>query len=148
MLPISSENGKLLFALCSKCTLAASVEACTCDNIDRSWIGTYHTTELSLALKRGYQIVRVYEMYNWPENQRKQFNKEMGVQGIFSQYIDRFIKIKCQASGFPHDVVTDEQKDDYVQRFFEREGIRLNRAEIATNPPLRLISKLLLNSLW
>jgi hypothetical protein len=53
-----------------------------------------------------------------------------------------------QASGYPAWVKTDEDKQRYIDDYFEREGIRLDPAKIMKNPGLRSLSKLALNSFW
>ena len=67
---------------------------------------------------------------------------------MFKDYIDTFLKIKQEASGYPKDRVTEQQKQQYVNEYFEVEGIRLDRAKIEHNPGLRALAKLMLNSFW
>ena len=63
-------------------------------------------------------------------------------------YIDAWLKIKTEASGWPSDCVTEEEKRDYLRRFEETEGIRLEYAKIEKNPGLKATAKLMLNSFW
>ena len=56
--------------------------------------------------------------------------------------------MKVEASGFPKDVVTEDQKDMYIQRYYEKEGILLEKDKIAKNAGMRSIAKLMLNSFW
>ena len=58
------------------------------------------------------------------------------------------MKIKTEASGFPTDCVTDDQKETYIKLFYEKEGILLDKDKIIKNPGYRVIAKLLLNSFW
>ena len=62
--------------------------------------------------------------------------------------IDTFAKIKLEASGYPKNCVTDEQKQWYVNDIFENQGIQLDPAKISYNPGLRALAKLMLNSIW
>ena len=64
--------------------------------------------------------------------------------------------IKLEASGYPKDCVTKEQKQHYVTKeqkqhyaceYFEWEGIRLDPNKIEYNPELCALAKLMLNSL-
>ena len=57
-------------------------------------------------------------------------------------------KTKQEASGYPPDCVTDEQKQRYVEGYERHEGIQLNPEKIEYNPGLRYLAKLVLNSLW
>ena len=53
-----------------------------------------------------------------------------------------------EASGYPKDCVTDEQKQWYVNDILENQGIQLDSAKINYNPGLRALAKLMLNSIW
>ena len=65
---------------------------------------------------------------------------------LFKEYIDKFAKIKLEASGYPKNSVTDEQKQACVDDILENQGIQLNHAKIVYNPGLRALAKLMLNS--
>ena len=60
-------------------------------------------------------------------------------------YINTFLTIKAEASGYPDNVKTDEDKKNYIQQFEEKEGIALDE-KIKFNPGLRSLAKLALNS--
>ena len=63
-------------------------------------------------------------------------------------YVNMYLKIKQEANGYPKHCVTDEQKQRYIDEYYEHEGIRLDPNKIEYNPGLRLLAKLALNSLW
>ena len=44
--------------------------------------------------------------------------------------------------------MTDEQKQAYIEEYYEHEGIRLDPEKIEYNPGLCSLAKLMLNSLW
>ena len=67
-------------------------------------------------------------------------------EGLFREYIDLFYKIKTESSGYPQGVVTEAEKDDYIRRFEEREGIQLEKEKIKKNEGLRALAKYMLNS--
>jgi hypothetical protein len=58
------------------------------------------------------------------------------------------MKYKEEASGWPDNVTSDEDKQKHVDQFFDLEGIRLNPDNIKKNPGMRSVMKLILNSLW
>ena len=60
----------------------------------RMFWGTFVTKELRLALLKGYRIVDVSEVWSWKEEKR---SKE-----LFKRYINTFLKLKTEASGWPH----------------------------------------------
>ena len=69
------------------------------------WLGTYHTEEIQLALSKGYVVTRCFELYNWPADRQKCYNRQTGEHGVFSEFVDMFVKMKQMASGWPTDVV-------------------------------------------
>ena len=67
---------------------------------------------------------------------------------LFKDYVNTFLKIKQEANGYPKHCVTDEQKQCYIDEYYEHEGIRLDPNKIEYNPGLRALAKFALNSLW
>ncbi|KAL3100301.1 hypothetical protein niasHT_027706 [Heterodera trifolii] len=67
---------------------------------------------------------------------------------LFSSYVNTFVGLKVQATGWPEGCVTDEQHQAFVDDFERAEGIRLDSTKMEFNPGLRLIAKTLANSLW
>ena len=52
------------------------------------------------------------------------------------------------ASGWPSNCVTEEDKNRYIENYYEKEGILLDKNKIEKNPGLRAISKNYLNSIY
>ena len=67
---------------------------------------------------------------------------------MFSGYINTFLKLKQQSSGFPGHVKTNEEKDLYIEKYYDHGGIHLEKKLIQKNPGLRSLSKLALNSFY
>ena len=67
---------------------------------------------------------------------------------MFTDYINKFVKIKQEVSGQPKWCKTDDDKRKYIQDYYDREGIWLNTNNIKKNPGLRQLAKLMLNSFW
>jgi hypothetical protein len=93
-------------------------------------------------------VVKVIEVYHYPESQWRQYDKEDELTGMFTQYINSSLKKKQEASGWPAWVETDEQKTKYIKDYKEHEKIDLDEARIERNEGLRALSKLMLNSFW
>lgn len=89
---------------------------------------------------------KIYEA--WHFSQMSEFDKSRNQSGIFSGYIDLFIKLKTNYSGFPSWCKTQRDKELFVKNFYEKEGVVLDINKISKNPGYRSLSKLLLNSLW
>lgn len=86
----------------------------------------------------GYRIERIYEIWHFPQTS----------DTLFKAYIDTFLKKKQEASGFPPECESKEEKRSYIHDIFEREGIMLDPSQIEKNPVKRTIAKLFLNCLW
>lgn len=105
---------------------------------ERCLTGTWVSTELHKAMDMGYRIERIYEIWHFPQTS----------DTLFKPYIDTFLKIKQEASGFPPECESEEEKRSYIHDIFEREGIMLDPSQIEKNPVKRTIAKLFLNCLW
>ena len=90
----------------------------------------------------GYVILEIYEVLHWPSNE--EINGSTGRGGLFTEYINMFLCIKTQASGYPDNVCTLKQIQQYVEEYSSKEGVLL----IERNPSLRSIAKLALNSFY
>ncbi len=130
--------GKLMFPLCRTCAETTSKTACTHTDAERTITGTWCHVELLKAMEKGYEIVRLYEVWHFPEQSDE----------LFKDYVDTFLKTKQEASGYPKECVTPEQRELYVSEYLEHEGIELDPDKIAHNPGLRSLAKLMLNSFW
>ena len=142
-------NGKLLFPLCVKCAevqldqpLLNRTCKCPHNDVEREFEGTWCTPELQEAKKQGYNIVEIIEIYHFPEDQRR--------KSLFAPYIDKWYKIKTEASGWPKECNTDEKKNAILAEFKRVEGIELSAEELdkGKNDGLRQLAKLMLNSMW
>ena len=138
-------HGKLIFPLCRKCCEETIQEPCPHqDPNDRILRGTWVSEEVKEAVKWGYVIKRVYEIWQY---EMTQYNREERKGGVFAEYINTFFEQKMMSSGFPTDCVTDPEKDEYVTKLELEEGITLYRNVIKYNTGLRSVTKLCLNSL-
>ena len=68
--------------------------------------------------------------------------------GLFASFIDTFLKMKQEASGWPEWCDTEEKKQEYITAYAKNEGINLVYKAIEKNPGKRTLAKLLLNSFW
>jgi hypothetical protein len=120
VLPHKGEDGKLLFDLKSPKS------------------GTWATPEIQVALRKGYMILTVHEMWHYERSNT-----------LFKDYVLKFIQMKQEASGFPGDVAGDPDKEnDYCAQYEQRMGVPLDRSRIHKNAGKRALAKLCLNSLW
>lgn len=146
-LPIlpSRINGKLVFTLCSTC---AETKCTDCQHSDKERYldGTWVSLELQEAVKAGYKIIKIYEIWNWSNT--SQYDPITKKGGLFTDYINLFLKCKQEASDYPENVTTEEEKQEYLKNYYEHEGIELDKENISYNSGMRTVMKLLLNSFW
>ncbi|KAJ1523128.1 hypothetical protein ONE63_001021 [Megalurothrips usitatus] len=76
-----------------------------------------------------------------------QYNPKTGEDGLLSGYIRCFVAIKIQASGWPADCESKEQKAKYVD-VLKYDGITIDPTKVEKNPGLRTQGKLAANSYW
>ncbi|CAC5376469.1 unnamed protein product [Mytilus coruscus] len=143
-------NGKLKFPLCKTCAETENQDSCRCEDRDRIMMGTWCTPELNKALSKGYSIIKIYEVYHFEET--TVYDKFTGQGGLFAQYVNMFLKLKQQASGFPNECETDEQKMEYIARYAERgrnqSRFRRNKKKPGATKFGQNMSELILGKVW
>ena len=137
VLPYRTKD-KLMFPLCKSCADTLNQNPCTHSEQERAILGTWCHVELMKAIEKGYQVLKIHEVWHFPTH----------TDELFKEYVNTFLKIKQEATGYRKDCVTDEQKQAYINEYYEQEGIRLDPEKIAYNPGLHSLAKLMLNSLW
>ena len=80
-----------MFPLCRTC--AESLQQTPCEHADekRMLSGTWCSIDIDKALELGYRVVRMIEVWHFPQKSSE----------LFTGYIDTFLKIKQEASGWP-----------------------------------------------
>ena len=106
---------------------------CPHSDADRMLRGTWCTPELVKAVEKGYTLIKIHEVWHFPPEQCQ--------TGVFSNYVNTWLKIKQESAGWPNWCQTLEQKREYILRYQEREGIQLDIASIAKNPGRKAIAK-------
>lgn len=142
VLPVRS-GGKLTFPLCAACVreeqakdnMLQRTNMCHHTDQERMIRGTWCTPELVPAVEKGYQILKIHEVWHFPE--------ENQVTGLFAEYVNTWLKIKQESAGWPVDCTTPEQKAEYIRQYQEHEGILLEHVQ--KNPGRKTVAKLMLN---
>ena len=136
---------KLTFPLCMACVKAEQAKpmfqrSATChhSNEARDLVGAWCTPELEEAVKQGYLLQHIYEVWHFPPEQRK--------TGLFADYVNTWLKIKQESAGWPRGCQTEEEKAQYKRDYLAKEGIPLGN--VAKNPGRKQVAKLMLNSFW
>ena len=138
-------DDKLLFPLCARCVeeemdkpLLDRSYHCPHPDEQRALTSTWCSPELVKAVELGYQVLYIYEVWHFEET----------CEGLFADYVNTWLKIKQEASGWPKEDMSEEEKRKYIQDYYEKEGIQLEYDNIKKNPGLRTLAKLMLNSMW
>ena len=98
---------KLTFPLCGECVKAEQKKpllqrsrVCHHSREERMLVGTWCTPEIHKAIEMGYELIDIHEVWDF----------EKGEGGLFAEYVDTWLKIKTEASGWPGDCKTEEEK--------------------------------------
>ncbi|KAL3109569.1 hypothetical protein niasHT_011207 [Heterodera trifolii] len=138
LLGYRTKDGRFTFPLCAWCADRRQQRPCRHGDDKRSWVTAYTHVELNKALQLGYVVTDLFEVWDYDEWDGT----------LFSSYVNTFVGLKVQATGWPETCETDEQRQAFVEDFERTEGIRLDSTKMEFNPGLRLIAKTLANSLW
>ena len=143
VLPFRKADEKLLFPLCKTCAERKSDSKhlnsnCNHSEEEREMVGTWFSEELKLAIYKGYIIKDIYEVLHYEEK----------ADYLFQPYIQTWLKLKTEASGWPSSCTDDEKKQAFIDEFKDREGVELDPEKMEKNPGKRFIAKLMLNSFW
>ena len=99
--------GKLTFPLCAKCVedempkrMTEKTHVCKHSDEERMLTGTWCTPELLKAVEKGYRIIRIHEVWHF----------EKRVKGLFKDYVNTWLKVKQESSGYPGWADTDDKK--------------------------------------
>ena len=71
----------------------------TCAHVWTMTECTYCTPELEVAINMGYTIIQIHEVLHWKETEM--YNPVTKQGGLFTQYINTFLKLKQESSGYP-----------------------------------------------
>lgn len=97
----------------------------------------YPDVEVKEALGM-YKCTKIHAVLEWPEASTE----------IFAPYIKSFLTLKHLASGWPKADMTEEEKDVFVAKLLEEDGVELDKSQVEFNAGLRASVKIMLNCLW
>jgi hypothetical protein len=78
----------------------------------------------------------------------EQYDPKTKTGGLFTDYVNTFLKMKQEASGWTEWCQSENDNWRYIRDYHEKEGIPLDYNNIKKNPGLRTLAKLMLNSVW
>uniref|UniRef100_A0A183CKZ0 DNA-directed DNA polymerase n=1 Tax=Globodera pallida TaxID=36090 RepID=A0A183CKZ0_GLOPA len=92
------------------CFRFADEKKCAHNEEERALLGTFTSIELRKALELGYKVTHFYRAYHFEE-----FDSQ-----LFKGYVRMFLKIKVEASGWPPEVNSEEEKKAFVEMYKSR----------------------------
>ena len=100
-------------------------------------IGTWCTPEIKVALGKGYQIKKIFEVWHFPEQTNQ----------LFKKYVRKCLKIKMESSPL---VVGENCRKKSEEEFKNvvKEKLEIELGKIEHNLGMRAIAKMCSNSLW
>jgi hypothetical protein len=137
VLPLTVD-GKLVFPLCFTCAIESRAKECKHSEKERMLHGTWFSEELKLALRKGYHLIRIYQVKHFPKQSTM----------LFKAYVQTMYKLKILSSGRPKSCRSDQDLQEFIQEVYIREGIILDQNAFEDNPCMRSLAKLLLNAFW
>jgi hypothetical protein len=128
-----------VFHLCRLCaTECVQGRICNHTPTERAITGAFVSCELRLALKYGYTILETYETWHYPHTMT--YSREN--HGLLSEFVNFCLKIKQQADGWPSENMTLVEKQDYINKYMEDNGILLDENQIEKNPVKRALGNI------
>ena len=103
--------------MCKTCAETRNQNKCKHSYVQRSFIGTWTTDEVSKAIEKGYNILRIYEVWNFSKS----------TDTLFKGYIRRFMKIKLESSKYDFKIKEDE--DSFKARIKDSLEIDIEKFE-------------------
>ena len=99
---------RLIFGLCLMCCEQLREGDCNHEQVaECEFTGTRIVDELQKAVELGYRATEIYVIW---EYETTQFDPSTGEGGLFSAYVNTFLHLKQQASGWPICCIDEESR--------------------------------------
>ncbi len=100
-------------------------------------MGVWTTVDLLDAMNHGYELLEVFELWDWgyaPPN-----------SNLFANFVNSIIKMKVESGG-----CEVGKEEELAQEWFESEGIEIDTEKLkqGKNASLYFTTKITANSLW
>ena len=147
LLSYRTPDGRLVFPLCRRCSDERNqLKPCPhYDDKDRTWAEGFTHSELNKALALGNVVTEVFEVHHYEKWAHQ--NGHADEASLFAGYINAFIKMKLEASGWPEQCKTAEEKKRFLDECLQQDGIALDPVELdkGLNSALRQIAVYLIS---
>jgi len=78
---------------------------------ERCIVGTWVVDEVRKPVEMGYIVMGVFEFW---EYEVTCFDKNANTGGLFAEYVNMFLKLKQESSGYPSWAQSEDDKDRYI----------------------------------
>jgi hypothetical protein len=106
---------------------------------ERCRVATWVVDKVRKAIEMGYDMMNVFEFW---EYEITFFDRGTKLGSLFAMYVNMFLKLKKESSGYPSWVKSEADKDKYIEDYRLAEGIALDKASIYKNTGQRTLAKL------
>ena len=103
-------------------------------------LGTWFSEELKAAVKKGYKIQHLCQVWHFPECQRS--------ATLFRAYLRNFFKIKLLSTPIPSEYDSRAKLESYAEANNEEYEIDSRPEDYVPNNALKSCAKLTLNCFW
>lgn len=137
---ILSGTYEVLYGLCKTCMIYRNLHACTHIDDDRAIFGTWTSVEIHHALKLGYKICKMIDVWEY----------ETQSNTLFTDFITPFMitKIISKRDGIVHENSFTTKGKLICQYVQEICGKNLHENDFQNKPAERMIAKLMMNSFY
>ena len=132
-------NYKLMFPLCSACADTINQGKFAHSDEERCIVGTWVVDEVRKAVEVDYSVMDVFEFW---EYEVTFYDKDTNTGGLFAEYVNMFLTLKQESSGYPSWVRSEDDKDRYIEDYRRTERIALDKASISKSAGQRTLDKL------
>ena len=140
LLPYSDPEKKLcVYTLCQACAQKGN-QGRNCHHVDsdRAILGNFTHMELNMALKLNYRILKFYEVYAYPKQER-----------LFSHFIQFFARTKVMCSPVPSSFSSVESYTSYINKKLQlKDSFQIKPEDMSPNSYLRNHAKWAMNCLF
>ena len=91
---------KLIFSLCKACAETRNQSKFKHIDGERSSVGTWTTDEVNTAIKKGYKVLKTYEVWHFDKT----------TDDLFKGYVGRFMKIRLESSKYNFKTKEEEKE--------------------------------------
>ena len=132
----TKSKSKLMFPLCSACAITRNQGNCTHPDEERCILETWVVDGIRKAVEMCYCSVDAFRFWEYSVTC---YDKSTHTGGLFAEYVDMFLKLKQESSGYPSWVQSEEDKDRYIQVYRHVEEIPLDTASLSKSGGKRIL---------